>query len=369
MIYKNFKGTKLSLLGLGAMRLPQKGEGWGMPIIHDEAEELIDYALANGINYFDTAYIYHGGESEVLLGNALKKHPRESFYVADKYSMNAEPDYKKQFETQLERLQMDYIDFYLLHAVQDTNIEKYLSNGCIEYFEELKSQGKIKHLGFSFHGSPEAMERMTAHRQWDFCLMQLNYLDWHHNNAKVLYDHLVEKGIAVQVMEPVHGGLLARLNDEAAAPLLAADHDASLASWALRFVAELPGVAVVLSGMSNIEQAADNIATISKLQPLTAEEHATILEASTIFNRTIGVTCTDCRYCVKDCPKGLAIPYLLHTYNSSRTGGEWRLNRLAALNVDKQPAACISCGVCVKICPQNLDIPKFMNEMAGVLAK
>ncbi|MDR2167931.1 MAG: aldo/keto reductase [Clostridiales bacterium] len=364
MKYTNFKDEKLSLLGMGAMRLPQKGEGWGMPIIHDEAEALIDFCLEQGINYFDTAYIYHGGESEVLLGNALKKHPRDSFYVADKYSMNAEPDYKLQFETQLKRLQMDRIDFYLLHAVQDTTVDQYLTNGCIEYFLEQRAAGRIKYLGFSFHGSPEALVKMTNHRDWDFVLMQLNYLDWFHNNAKELYEHLRSKNIPVMVMEPIHGGLLAKLNDEAAAPLLEAAPEKSLASWALRFVANLPGIAVVLSGMSNQEQAEDNLATIKALAPLTSDEEALIIKAADIFNKTIGATCTDCKYCVEHCPQGLNIPYLLHTYNSSKTGGIWRLNRLKALPEDKQPAACISCNVCMKYCPQNLEIPKFMDEMA-----
>ena len=369
MRYTDFKGKKLSFLGLGAMRLPQQGEGWGMPIIHDEAEALVDYAIANGINYFDTAYIYHGGDSEVLLGKALKKHPRESFYVADKYSLNAEPDYKKQFKTQLERLQMDYIDFYLLHAIQDNTVDKYLTNGCIEYFEEQMKLGRIKHLGFSFHGSMEALKKMTARRQWDFALIQVNYLDWHHNNAKNMYEHLSEHNTPVMVMEPVHGGLLARLNDVSAAPLLEANPDASLASWAVRFVAELPNVAVMLSGMSSIDQAKDNIKTISDAKPLSADEHKRIKKAAQLFYETIGAVCTNCRYCVKDCPKNLDIPYFLQTFNSSKTGGEWRLNRLKALPENAQPSACINCGICIKLCPQNIEIPKFMNEMSETIKK
>ena len=368
MRYTDFKGKRLSLLGMGAMRLPQQGQGWGMPVIHDEAEALIDHILAQGINYIDTAYIYHHGESEVLLGNALKKHPRESYYLADKYSMNAEPDFKKQFETQLERLQTDYIDFYLLHAVGDMTVDKYLSNGCIEYFEEQIAAGRIKHLGFSFHGSMPALHKMTSHRQWEFALIQVNYLDWFHNNAKEMHDHLTEKGIPVMIMEPVHGGLLARLNEESAAPLLAHSPDASLASWAVRFVADLPNIAVILSGMSNTQQADDNIATITNAKPLGETEMKAVKEAAVIFYKTLGAACTNCRYCVKDCPKGIDIPYLLQTFNSSKTGGEWRLARLGVLPEEKQPKGCVGCGICVKLCPQDLDIPRFMKEMAETMA-
>jgi hypothetical protein len=370
MIYSQlFKEKSLSLLGMGAMRLPQKGEGWGMPIIHDKAEELIDYVISQGINYFDTAWIYHGGESEVFLGNALKKYPRESFYVADKYSVAAEPNFSYKFEEQLKRLQMDYIDFYLLHAVADQNIDKYLSNGCIEYFMEQKAKGRIKHLGFSFHGSPAALRRMTAHHPFEFTLIQLNYLDWFHGNAKELYEHLREKNIPIMVMEPVHGGLLANLTDEGNAILKEADESRTIASWAIRFVADLPGIAVVLSGMSNLDQAKDNIASISENKPLTENEKEMLKEVSRLKLEKIAATCTRCNYCLKDCPKQLDIPYLLNTFNNYKAGGEWRLLRLGALPEDKKPMACVKCGICTKLCPQNLDIPKFMGEMAEIMGK
>ena len=369
MRYTDFNGKKLSLLGMGAMRLPQHGEGWGMPIKHAEAEALIDYVYAQGINYFDTAYIYHGGDSEVLVGKALAKYPRESFYVADKYNLAAEADFKLQFENQLERLQMDYIDFYLLHAVADNNIDTYLTNGCIEYFLEQKKLGRIRHLGFSFHGSLSALEKMTAHRDWEFALIQLNYLDWHHNDAKALYEHLVSKCIPIQVMEPIHGGLLTKLTDEGLEMFKKAEPNKSVASWALRFVADLPGISVILSGMSNEEQATDNITTIKEAKPLTDAEQDMVLKVSTLYHQTNFATCTSCMYCVKDCPKGLDIPYLLNTYNIYKKSGEWRLFRLNALAEDKRPSACADCGICLKHCPQNLEIPKYLTDMAGMMNK
>ncbi|MCL2855842.1 MAG: aldo/keto reductase [Defluviitaleaceae bacterium] len=370
MHYNKFKGIELSHLAMGCMRFPQKGEGWGMPIIHDEAQEVIDHCMANGINYYDTAYVYHHGESETFLGEAMKKYPRESFYYADKYTMNAEPDYKKQFATQLERLQTDYIDFYLLHAVGDNTIDRYITNGCIEYFLELKAQGKIKYLGFSFHGSPDALRKMTARHDWDFAMIQLNYFDFWHCGHDDFYHHLQEKNIPIMIMEPVHGGLLANLTDEGNALLKAARPDKSIASWAMRFFFDLPGIATILSGMSNMEQTEDNLATFSENEPLSDEEKEILKKASTLLYESIAAKCTACKYCLDNCPANLDIPYLLTTYNNYKTGGgAWRLNRLLALPESERPEACVHCHICVNDCPQNLDIPSLMKEMEEILAK
>jgi len=369
MRYTNFKDISLSLLGMGAMRLPQEKEGWGMPIVYDQAEEVIDYCIKQGVNYYDTAYIYHDGDSEVFLGKALAKYPRESFYIADKYNIVAKPDYEEQFEEQLQRLQMDYIDFYLLHGISDDTADDYLNNGCIEYFIKQKKNGRIKYLGFSFHSTPPVMPQITARYDWDFAMIQLNYLDWFHGEAQVLYNHLREKEIPIIVMEPVHGGMLANLSDESNDLLRQAEPDKSIASWALRFVADLPDIIVILSGMSNMEQVKDNIATINEAKPLSRNDKEVLLTVSTKLFKTIAATCTDCRYCLNDCPEQLDIPTMLNVYNEYKAGGEWRLNRLKALPEKKQPAACTSCGICVKLCPQNLDIPAYMADMAKQMRK
>ena len=371
MRYTKFKEESLSLLGMGTMRLPQKGTGWGMPIVHDRAQEVIDYCIAQGINFFDTAYIYHGGESEVFLGKALSKYPRDSFYVADKYNISAQPDYRLQFEEQMNRLQMDHMEFYLIHAIADDNISDYLSNGCIEYFLEQKKNGKIKYLGFSFHGTPEALSRTTSYCSWDFAMIQLNYFDWFHGIAKELYNHLVEKGIPIMAMEPVHGGLLASLTNEGNAMLHKAQPDKTIASWAIRFLMGLPGVAVIVSGMSDIEQLKDNIATVNERKLLTPNDEELLLKASTLLFNTVAALCTSCRYCLNDCPQELEIHSLLNTYNEYKADpgghGQWRLNRLKGLPEEKRPQACTSCGICVKHCPQNLDIPALMRDIANTM--
>ena len=364
MHYTKFKDKSLSLLGMGAMRLPQVGEGWGKPVDYDKAVEIIDYCISQGVNYFDTAYVYHGGDSEKFLGKALSRYPRDSFFLADKYNLLAQPDYKIQFEEQLERLQTDYIDFYLCHGISDNHIAGYLGNGGVEYFIELKEKGRIKNLGFSFHGKPDVLREALKYTSWDFVMIQLNYYDWFHGPAKEQYEILKENKIPVMAMEPAHGGLLANLNDQGRDILKAAEPDRSLASWAFRFLLGLPEISVILSGMSNMEQARDNIATINERKPLSEQEKDLILQASTAFFKTIGATCTFCRYC-DGCPLELDIPEILRIYNDYRVGGDWRLKRLDPVPKEKRPGACKKCGVCVKQCPQNLDIPKFMEEMAG----
>ena len=218
--YREFKdGVRLSRLGMGNMRLPVREDVPGQPIDYEKAEAVIDAAYAAGVNYYDTAYIYHNGESEVFTGKALKKYPRDSYFVADKFNFQAQPDYRIQFQEQLDRLSMDYIDFYLLHGVQDNFVDEILECGCIAYFEQLRQEGKIRYLGFSFHANPANLRKMLAAHDWDFVQIQLNYYDWQYGNQRELYEILTEAEIPVMVMEPVHGGLLARLNDSAAALL------------------------------------------------------------------------------------------------------------------------------------------------------
>lgn len=375
MRYERFNDkVKLSKLGLGAMRLPQTEPGFAGPVDEPKAQELIDYCMAHGVNYYDTAYIYHSGRSEVILGRALSGYPRDSFYLADKFNVQANPDFKAQFEEQLIRLQTEYIDFYLLHGITDLTAGDYESCGCIPYFQDQKRIGKIKYLGFSFHGTPDCLRKLLAYDCWDFAQIQLNYYDWYQGTAKQQYEILRERGIPVMVMEPVHGGMLADLPEDCL-PYLPGK-DASPAAWALRFVMNLPGVAVVLSGMSDLQQTEENVKTASQKDRMTAEEMAGLEKISEILRRKIAVPCTGCRYCCDDCPQGLDIPSLLTAYNDYRDEAAalgnsdmavWRLLRLKALPKEQTPAACIGCGSCTAHCPQTLDIPRYMREMAELL--
>ena len=364
MQFKSFQNIQLSRLGMGNMRLPVKDD----KIDYDAAKAVIDEAYKSGINYFDTAYIYHGGESEVFTGKALKEYPRESYYVADKFNFQAQPDYAKQFSDQLDRLQMDYIDFYLLHGIQDNFVDDILKSGAIEYFNQLKKEGKIKYFGFSFHGNEENLMKVLAANTWDFVQIQLNYYDWEYGNHKRLYEILAERNIPVMVMEPVHGGLLANMNKESAALLKEADPNASLASWAMRWVMSLEHVQVVLSGMNTLEQMKDNVTTFSDAKMVTEEEKKLLKQAAALLRKDVSYPCTACRYCVPNCPMGLNIPELLRAYNDMKTGGAWRLVNLFGLPEDKQPSACIGCGNCTAHCPQSLAIPDAMAEMAEMMS-
>ena len=365
MQYKEYKdGIRLSKLGMGAMRLPVRADGEGRPIDLEKARQIIDRAMAAGINYYDTAYIYHGGKSEPFLGEALAKYPRNSFYVADKFNLEANPDYRGQFAEQLERLQMEYIDFYLLHGINDASIDSFLTNGCIDYFTQLKEEGKIRNLGFSYHGSPENMKRLLAAHVWDFVQIQLNYYDWYFGNAKEMYESLTEAGIPIMVMEPVHGGMLANMCDESNALLKDADVSRSIASWAIRWVMGLENVQVILSGMTTMEQLEDNLATVSESAPLSEAEQELVRKAVPLHRGTVTAPCTACRYCCTDCPMGLDIPRLLKAYNEYKIGGAWRLSSLKALPEDKRPAACVGCGECIRHCPQSINVPALMQEMA-----
>ena len=362
MKYKKFKDVELSSLGMGMMRLPLLEEG-SQAIDYEKAQEIIDYVYEAGINYYDTAYIYHEGESEVFLGKALSKYPRESYYIADKFKISANPDYKAQFADQLKRMNVDYIDFYLLHGLADNNYKRVLGCGCIEYFKELKEKGIIKYLGFSFHGKPDVLREIVENYQFDFVQIQLNYYDWYYGTAKEQYEILTEHQIPVMVMEPIHGRMLVNLNEEAGQVLKAVDKNMSYASWALRFVRDLENVCVTLSGMSNLDVAIENIKTFSDDTPLTKEHLEAIRISCEKTQSQIGVVCTGCRYCVHHCPKGLDIPYLLKLYNEYKLGGTWRLARLKGENPLKLPSQCISCGACTRMCPQSIKVYDYLKEM------
>ena len=372
MIYREFRALQLSALGFGTMRLPTL-EGGAI----DEAQtmEMVRYAMEHGVNYFDTAYPYHGGMSEVVLGKALKEYPRESYYLATKYpghQISAAYDPAAIFEEQLQKCGVEYFDFYLLHNVYENSIHTYMDPkwGIVEYFLEQKRQGRIRYLGFSSHGGMDNLTEFLDYcgAQMDFCQIQLNYLDWTLQNAKAKYELLTERGIPVWVMGPVRGGRLAKLSDVEEAKLKALRPEESIAAWGFRWLQELPNVTVTLSGMSNMTQMEDNIKTYLEEKPLSGEEHRVLEEIAA--GMLDSIPCTGCRYCCDGCPMGLEIPMLLDIYNDLRFSPAFTVAmRMEALPKEKSPAACIGCGACQQMCPQGIRIPELLKECAALMEK
>ena len=372
MRYIDFQGKKLSMLGFGAMRLPTLGKDDQIDIA--EAERMIDRAIDAGINYFDTAYPYHGGKSEVVVGKILAKYPRESYYLATKYpGHQVLPDYNPApiFEEQLKKCGVEYFDFYLLHNVCETSIDIYLDKelGVLDYFLEQKRLGRIKHLGFSTHGSPENIEEFlnAAGEHMEFCQIQLNYLDWTLQRAKEKCELLEKWNIPIWVMEPVRGGrLVGKLHDGAKQKLTELRPDESIAAWCFRYLMTISNMGVILSGMSTMEQLDDNIKTFSTDLPLSDDEVAVLYEIAEGLKKS--VPCTACRYCIKGCPMELDIPALLEIYNDlSYAPGVLTASKIEFMPENKRPSACIACGRCVKSCPQNIDIPLTLINLTRML--
>ena len=368
MLYRPFKDIRLSALGLGNMRLPRKNpanpdEGIDWPAAH----AMMARAMEAGVNYYDTAYVYGDGDSERCLGEGMKNFPRDSYYLATKFNCRATQDYRMVFETQLERLQTDYIDFYLLHCLQVDNVDFYTNGGAIEYFEEQRKVGRIKYLGFSTHAPVKVLEQFVKRHNWDFVQIQLNYFDWVYGKAKAEYQVLKNAGIPVMVMEPVRGGRLATLNEKAAALLKQTRPDWSIPAWALRFVRTLDNVCVTLSGMSDMAQLEDNIETFCDPHTLSESEEKTLFEALDIFQKDIFVPCTGCRYCTKTCPAGIDIPAWMTIYNDFKVRGDWALKPENQPKNSASPKDCIGCGQCTSQCPQDIKVPEIMEELAKKL--
>ena len=369
MIYSNFADKQLSLLGFGAMRLPLMPGGSTTDIDMAQTAEMIRMAFDAGVNYIDTAYPYHGGASETALGAILKDYPRESYYLANKYpghQIADKYDPADIFEEQLKKCGVEYFDFYLLHNVCEKCIDVYLDPqwGIIDYFVEQKRLGRIKHLGFSTHAQMPCLKQfLELHGdKMEFCQIQLNYLDWTLQEAKEKCELLAQYKIPVWVMEPLRGGKLANLAEENAAKLKALRPDESIAAWAFRWLQGVDNVQMVLSGMSNIEQMADNLRTFEECKPLSPAEEAALMEIAEGLKNN--VPCTACRYCCDGCPMGLDIPLLLGIYNELRFAPNMNANmRIEALPEDKRPGACIGCGACMQACPQNIDIPAALRDL------
>ena len=372
MIFSEFKKKSLSLLGFGAMRLPTLENG---AVDEPQVERMVAYAMDHGVNYFDTAWPYHNGESESVLGRVLSKYPRDSFYLADKFpghQYNDHYDPAAVFEKQLKKCGVEYFDFYLLHNVYERSMSVYLDPqwGILDYFREQKRLGRIKHLGFSTHANVEGLKEFLdiAGDDMEFCQIQLNYLDWTLQNAKGKYDLLTKRGIPVWVMEPVRGGKLVNVSEDATAKLRAARPEESTVAWCFRFLQGLPNVKMILSGMSNEQQMADNIATFEESRPLSPAEGELILKVAEELKGS--VPCTACRYCVAGCPMGLDIPFLLSVYNDLRYAPVTNTTlRIEALPESKKPDVCVGCGKCAQICPQKIDIPGAMQDFCDLLEK
>ncbi len=361
MNYKPFHDIRLSALGMGAMRLPMKDQDH---IDYEKAHAILDLAYANGINYYDTAYVYQGGDSERCLGQWMKKYPRDSFYVASKFHVGSNPDYEAVFEEQLQRLQTNHIDFYLLHCVMAGNIDDYLNSGAIAYFQKQKELGRITYLGFSSHADPDTLTRFVEHCHWDFTQIQFNYFDWLFSTTAQEYAVLESHKIPIMVMEPVRGGRLAQLTPEVEQMLQGAHPDWTMASWALRFVQSFPQVQVILSGMSDLGQMQDNLATFSGELGLSEKDKALLLEAGRRFRSQVQVPCTECRYCTPECPMGIQIPAYLKVYNSYKVNGKGALRGLQKVESQGKPTDCVACGACMGHCPQSIGIPDIMAELA-----
>lgn len=374
MIYTDFRGEKISRLGFGSLRMPMTGR-LNKTIDEAASGELIDRLYGAGVNYYDLAYMYLGGKSEGATTRALAKYPRQSYMLADKLPWTHVGSSRAPgiaFRTQLRRCNTDYFDFYLLHDVSGRAMAGYEDEavGAIPYLLGRRAAGQIRHLGFSTHASPEELDGFLNRHPgiFEFVQIQLNYLDWEFE-AKRMYDVVTAHGLPVWVMEPVRGGRLASLTPEADALLTAAAPGRSAASWAFIWLMGLDNVKVILSGMSAVAQAEDNLATFAAVSPLTERESAALAAAVAVLKGRGDIPCTRCRYCCGGCPQKLDIPALIAAYSELCVDGVSVAGRIRKLPEPKQPSACIGCGECAAVCPQGIDIPAVLAEFAAGLAK
>ena len=375
MVYRNFQDIKLSGLGLGMMRLPVV-DGNDAVVDEKAAEEMVDYAYNHGINYFDTAWGYHNGQSELVAGKCLSKYSRDTYYLATKFPGYDNSNFGKTeeiFEKQLEKCQTEYFDFYLFHNVYEGNIDNYLDEQyqTYEYLMEQKRNGRIKHLGFSAHGSREVIERfLKAYgKDMEFCQLQLNYMDWHFQKCDEKVELLKSYGIPVWVMEPLRGGRLAKASDSMTALMNEMRPDETIPAWAFRFLQTIPEVTMVLSGMSNMEQLQQNIGTYKEDRPLTEEEMKKLIAQIDMESKQAGLPCTACHYCTSHCPKQLEIPGIIALFNEHKVtgGGFIAPMAVASMPEEKRPSACIGCRSCEKVCPQQIKISEAMKEFSGMI--
>ena len=364
-------GIETSLLGFGCMRFPMTAED---KIDEAETERMIDRAIAGGVNYIDTAYPYHDGMSEAVVGKVLKKYDRGSFYLATKlpvWLVNTADDADRFVDEQLAKLQTDYIDFYLMHAMNRERWNKMLEIGCVTRLEQLQAAGKIKYLGFSFHDDYEMFEEMLNYRDWDFCQIQMNYMDAE-NQAGVRGCKLAEsKGVPLVIMEPVKGGSLSAFSEDITEKFRALDRNASPSSFAFRWVGGLPGVKVILSGMSSMQQVEDNLKTFTDYRPLSEKEQEVIGQVVEIIQSRVKNGCTNCRYCMP-CPAGVDIPGCFGTWNAYHMYQNYNIVKWRWENEigdSHQAKNCVKCGKCESACPQKLSIRRDLEQVQADLDK
>ncbi len=363
-------GLELPMLGFGCMRFPTKDD----KIDYEASKEMIHHAMANGLNYFDTAYPYHGGESESFLGKVLPKFPRESYFLTSKlpiWKVENEGDAEKFFNEQLEKCSTEYFDFYLLHAMDSKKVEIMEKFNLYDFIAKKKKEGKIKHIGFSFHDKNEVLEKLSSAHEWDFAQLQINYWDFSVNDAKESYDILEKYGIPCFVMEPVRGGFLSTFAPHVEKLMREYAPDKSISSWAIRWVASLPNVAIVLSGMSNMDQLKDNMSTISDFTPISDEELKVIDSVVEELKKIKPIPCTGCRYCM-DCSFGVDIPGVFEIYNEYKKTENKLLtfnNYYKYMGEDKRANNCEKCGACMTKCPQHINIPEELEKIDKEMAK
>ena len=395
-------GDKVSLLGFGMMRLPSvdgRSAREGNDIDQEEVNEMVDYAIDHGVNYFDTSPAYCKGQSEHATGIALSRHPRDKYFIATKLSNFAPETWSREasiemYRNSLKELQTDYIDYMLLHGVgmgegMSEFEERYIKNGVLDFLLEERKAGRIRNLGFSYHGDVAVFDHLLANHdkyKWDFVQIQLNYLDWKHakeinernTNAEYLYNELQKRGIPAVIMEPLLGGRLSNVADNIVARLKQREPEKSVASWAFRFAGSLPGVHTVLSGMTRMEHLQDNLRTYAPLKPLTQDDFNFLQETANEMMALNTIPCNDCKYCMP-CPYGLDIPAILLHYNkclneghvpeSAKDANYSEARRAFLVGYDRrvpklrQASHCIGCGQCKPHCPQRIDIPKELHRI------
>ena len=388
----NGNGDKVSILGYGCMRWPMIKDENGRDIIDQEAvNRLVDYAMEHGVNYYDSSPVYLQGQSEKATGIALSRYPRESYFVATKlsnFSNYTKENSIEMYQKSKENFQTDYIDYYLLHSIGDGNgfRQRFVDNGMMEYLLEERKAGRIRNLGFSFHGTPEGFDELMAYHDqyhWDFVQIQLNYIDWTHASgrnakAKYLQEELDKRGIQSVIMEPLLGGRLSKVPEHIAGRLKERNPQGSVASWAFRFAGTHPGVLCVLSGMTYMEHLQDNVGTYSPLKPLTEDELAFLEETAELMQKYPTVPCNDCKYCMP-CPYGIDIPAILLHYNKCVNAGEVaasindegykKARRAYLVSYDRavpklrQASRCIGCNQCMSHCPQSINIPRELHKI------
>ena len=364
-------GIDVSLLGFGCMRFPTGKDG---KIDREHAQKMLDKAIASGVNYIDTAYPYHDGESELFVGEALKKYPRDSYYLATKlpvWFVNTIEDVDKYFNEQLEKLQTDHFDFYLMHAMNRGSWEKQRDLGTVKRLEELKAEGKIRFLGFSFHDDYDAFEEIINYRDWDFCQIQLNYMDIDEQAGMKGYKLAENLGIPLTIMEPIKGGSLSRFSEDIMDVFESVRPGKSASSFALRYVASLPNILTVLSGMSNMEQVEDNLDTFNNFVPMEDKEYKAIDQIKEIMSRRIQNGCTGCRYCMP-CPFGVDIPGNFSVWNRFHMYQDFGVVKWNWDEMGKNNSRAINCkegGKCEKACPQHLSIREDLKKVTADIEK